>query len=204
MVDESSPPADGVDPLHDETSDAAEETSAAVNTEEEDSQSAADEPNLADQLHEANGRALRAQAELENFRKRARREIDDERKYAGLPLIRDLLTVMDNLELAIQAAGDSEQAQAVADGVKMVRVQFEGVLHQHGCRRIDSLGAVFDPNLHEAAGQEPTAEYEPGAVCRVLREGYQLHDRVIRPSHVFIATPPAEDSAEPLTAGEEN
>ena len=141
-------------------------------------------------LQEANDRALRAQAEFENFRKRVRRDMEEERRYAAVPLIRDLLSVVDNLERAVQAASQNETTTGLLEGVKMVTLQFNGVLEQHNCKRIEADGAPFDPHLHEAIGQEQTNQHPPGTVTRVLRVGYQLHDRVIRPAQVMVAVPP--------------
>jgi molecular chaperone GrpE len=142
------------------------------------------------QIAEANERALRSHAELENFRKRARREMDDERRYAALPLIRDLLQVVDNLQRAVESAGGADASTGLLDGVKMVSQQLLATLSQYSCKRIEAIGQPFDPNLHEAVGQEPTAEFPAGSVSRELRGGYLLHDRVVRPSQVFVAAPP--------------
>jgi molecular chaperone GrpE len=142
-------------------------------------------------VREANDRALRAHAELENARKRWRRDLDDERKYAALPLVRDLLSVLDNLERAIAAAQKSNSGTELLDGVKMVVQMFEATLAQHGCVRIDASGAQFDPAIHEAIAQEPSAEVPAGHVSRAMQVGYKLHDRVIRPAQVFVSTGPA-------------
>jgi molecular chaperone GrpE len=153
----------------------------------------ADAAGVRRQLDEANERVLRVQAELENFRKRTRREMEDERRFAALPVLRDLLAVLDNLQRAIEAAEKSDTGAGLLDGVKMVAQQFDGVLRQHHCRRIEALGQPFDPHLHEAVGQEPSAQFPPGAVVRELRPGYLLHDRVLRPTQVFVsAAPPSE------------
>ena len=141
------------------------------------------------ELRDAHERALRSQAELENYRKRVRREIEDERRYAAVPLITDLLPVVDNLERALQAAQQQESAAGLVEGVRMVFQQLVNVLEQHHCRRIEAEGAAFDPHRHEAVGQERTSDHEPGVVARVVRIGYQLHDRVIRPSQVLVAAP---------------
>jgi molecular chaperone GrpE len=120
--------------------------------------------------------------------------MEDERRYAALSVIRDLLGVLDNLERAVEAAEKSETkggtSAGLLDGVKMVVQQFSAVLAQHHCRRIEAVGQPFDPNLHEAVGQEPTEQYPPGTVVRELRSGYLLHDRVLRPSQVLISTVP--------------
>lgn len=147
---------------------------------------------LAAQLEEANANYLRAKAEVENVLKRTRREIEDERRYAALPMMRDLLAVLDNVHRAIEAAQKDESSGGLLEGVKMVAMQLEGVLDQHGCRAIKALGEPFNPNLHEAIGQEPSSEIPVNHVSRDLRIGYQLHDRVVRPSQVFVSTDPAD------------
>lgn len=148
------------------------------------------------ELDEAKNAALRSQAELENFRKRMRREMDDERRYASMPLLRDLLAVLDNMHRAISASEDSNETAGLLEGVKMVSDQFLAVLDQNDCTPIKSVGSPFDPNLHEAIGQESSAEFAANLVSREMRVGYQLHDRVIRPSQVFVSTgPPAADAA---------
>jgi molecular chaperone GrpE len=151
------------------------------------------------QLREASERALRTQAELENYRKRMQREIADERKYAVVPLVRDLLPVVDNLERAIEhtqarSASEGNAAGDVAsllEGVKLVATQLETVLKQHHCERIPAVGEPFDPNLHQALAQEPSNEHPAGTVSRAYQSGYKLEGRVIRPAQVFVSTGPA-------------
>ena len=140
-------------------------------------------------LAEASDRALRIQAELENYRKRMQRELADERKYAIVPLARDLLAVMDNLERAIAAAEKAGEGQELLDGVRMVATQLDGVLAQHQCQRIDAAGQPFDPNLHQALAQEPS-DQPAGTVTRAVQPGYKLFDRVIRPAQVFVSSGP--------------
>jgi molecular chaperone GrpE len=152
---------------------------------------AAAEERIADletQLREANERTLRGQAELENYRKRAQREMADERKYAVVPLVRDLLAVVDNLQRAIEAAGQTGGGEGLLAGVKLVASQLETVLAQHGCVPIETVGQPFDPNQHQAIAQEPSNEYPAGTVTRSAQVGYKLHDRVIRPAQVFVST----------------
>jgi len=142
---------------------------------------------LSEELREANQRALRWQAELENFRKRVRREMEDERRYASLPVISDLLGVFDNLQRAIEASEQHEQASGLRDGVKMVASQLATVLAKHHCQPIDAVGKPFDPHVHEALMQVPTEEHPPGTVVSLARAGYQMHDRVIRPAQVLVS-----------------
>ena len=141
------------------------------------------------ELAEASDRALRIQAELENYRKRMQRELAEERKYAIVPLANDLLAVVDNLERAIAAAQNSGEGKGLLEGVKMVATQLEALLAQHQCRRIDAAGQPFDPNLHQAIGQEPS-DQPAGIVTRAVQSGYKLHDRVIRPAQVFVSSGP--------------
>lgn len=137
-------------------------------------------------LEEANTRALKAHAELENYRKRVRRELEDERKYAPLPLIKDLLGSIDNLDRAVSSVEENDANKGLLEGVKMVLSQILGTLDKHHCRRIETVGKVFDPHVHEAIAQEPS-ELEPGMVTREVGSGFMLYDRVVRPAHVMVA-----------------
>jgi molecular chaperone GrpE len=142
-------------------------------------------------LEDASDRVLRAQAEMENYRKRARREMEDERRYAMLPLMQDLIPVLDNIGRAIAAAEKSPGGGgALLDGVKLVGQSLETVLARHGCKRIEALGEPFDPAFHEAISQQPSADYPPGSVMLVALDGYVLHDRVVRPAQVIVSTAP--------------
>lgn len=151
---------------------------------------------LESELRQANDRSLRAQAELENFRRRMRREMDDERRYAALPLIADLLGVVDNLDRAMEAAEKNEGANSsLLQGVKMVQAQFLSMLEKHHCRRIGEIGAAFDPNEDQAIAQEPSEQIPAGHVTKVVQFGYRLHDRVIRPAHVLVSSGAAQAAA---------
>jgi molecular chaperone GrpE len=143
---------------------------------------------LQSQLAESREHVLRAQAELENYRKRVQREMADERRYAVVPLVRDLLPVIDNLERAIEAAEKTGGSEGLLAGVKMVLEQLQQVLAQHQCLRIESIGQPFDPQVHQALAQEPSEQYPAGTVSRETQVGYKLHARVIRPAQVFVST----------------
>lgn len=132
-------------------------------------------------------RYLRAQAELENYRKRQRRETEEERKYAAQPVIRDLLPAIDNLRRAADAARNNLQAGDLVRGIDLVLQQVDAVLGTHGARPIASVGKPFDPHLHEAVQQVPSAEHPPMTVTQELERGYTIHDRVIRPSKVIVS-----------------
>ena len=152
--------------------------------------------NLLDQLRtdleEAKDRVLRSQAELENYRKRAAREIEENRRYAELPLIRDLLPVLDNIERAIAASEKTQDVTVLLEGNKLVVRQLEEVLERHHCQRIGALNLPFDPHLHHAISQQPTSEYPPNTVVIVAQSGFQLYDRVVRPSQVIVSRLPDE------------
>lgn len=142
------------------------------------------------ELAEAKDRVLRGQAELENVRKRLRKEMDDERRYAETSLLGDLLPVVDNLGRAMEAGEKAADAASLLQGVKLVAQQLDGVLKKHNCTQIPSFGHPFDPNFHQAIGRQPSAENPPNTVLIVAQEGYKLHDRVLRPSQVIVSAAP--------------
>ncbi len=147
------------------------------------------------ELASTQDRVLRISAELDNYRKRVQREIQDERRYATMPLMREILPVLDNLKRAIDSASPSNQTSepspemtALLEGVSMVFQQLESVLAKQGCVRIEAMGQPFDPNIHDAILQQPSADAEPNTVIFETQTGYKLHDRVVRPSQVIVAS----------------
>lgn len=145
-------------------------------------------------LREANERALRARAELENYRKRMQNDMANQRKYAELPLVRDLLPVLDGFDRAMETVDPSASAAELLQGVRMVSEGLQSVLKQHDCQRIDAEGQPFDPSLHEAIGQEPSEDKPKGTILHVAKAGYRLHERVIRPAQVIVSTGASEKS----------
>ena len=145
-------------------------------------------------IAESQDRVLRTTAELENVRKRMRRELDTERRYADLPMMRELLPVLDNIQRAIEAAEKGGDSGGLLEGFKLVAQQLESVLQKRQCTRIEALGTAFDPHFHEAVSHLPNPDAEPGTVMVVTSEGYLLHDRVVRPAQVVVAA--AASSAE--------
>lgn len=194
--------AEPTDESDEEPDVSTEKTFAAF---EEDAEKTEDEHSaLRAQVQEAQNRALRAQAELENVRKRAQREILEERRYAATPLIRDLLTVADNVDRAIAAAEQTDHNGGLLEGFRMVADQLHNTLEKHGCKKIAADGEPFDPHLHEAICQQPSADHAPGTVMQVTLNGYQLHERVVRPAQVIVsAAPDAEEEANADDAGDE-
>ena len=150
------------------------------------------ESELKRQLEEAEKRALMCQADLENFRRRKNRESADQLKYANLPLLQNLLGIVDNLERALESArNEPAEASALQQGVEMVFSQLQLALENAGCVRMESVGQVFDPNIHEAIMMQP-GEAPANTIVVEALAGYRLHDRVVRPAKVIISTGSAE------------
>lgn len=136
----------------------------------------------------------RATAELENFRRRAKREAELSARYSSLPLIRDLLPALDNVARTIQAAEQTGKVDDLIQGLQMIVAQVDQVFGSHSAKPIPAVGETFDPNLHEALQQVPTDEHPPMTIIQELERGYSMHDRVIRPCKVIVACAPPEES----------
>src|SRR5579885_390869 len=136
-------------------------------------------------------------ADFDNARRRLTQDADRQRKYAIEPLAKDLLTGLDNLERAVQAAPKGGPGGLV-QGVTATINLFLDILKRHGVTPIEvAPGSAFDPHLHEAVTQQPTNDYPPGSVVQVLQQGFLLHDRVLRPASVIVASePPAGGNSE--------
>ena len=140
---------------------------------------------------------LRAVADLENFRRRTARERDDLRAFAAANVVEELMPVLDNLGFALVAAkAPNAELKSLADGVEMVANQFKSALGSHGLKEVNPVGATFDPNLHEALSQQPSDELEEGKVLQVIRVGYTLNGRLLRPAAVIVSGGPATESAD--------
>ncbi len=146
---------------------------------------------------EHRNRAMRWQAEFENYQKRVQRQMADDRRYAAADLIRDLLPVLDNLQRAIESAEKNHDLSALLAGLNMIVKQWQDVLAKHECRRIEALNQPFDPNLHHAISRQPTGDAPPNTVIYVTQEGYILHDRVVRPSQVVVSMPLENEGEQP-------
>jgi molecular chaperone GrpE len=140
-------------------------------------------------------RFLRASAELENYRKRSAREMDDLRKYATQALLKDLLPVADNLDLAIKSAAETNHNErSLLDGIDLTRKELLKVFDRYHVKPIEALGSAFDPNYHEAVMQEESDEHAEKTVITELQKGYLIHDRLLRPSMVVVAAPKANST----------
>jgi molecular chaperone GrpE len=129
----------------------------------------------------------RSVAELENYRKRSQREMQDERKYREIDLLGDLLPVLDNVARAIAAAEKKADADSLLQGFKLLSKQIEEVMSRHHCTKIKTKGEPFDPNFHQAIVHQPNADVPPDTVIDVGIEGYKLHDRVVRAAQVIVS-----------------
>lgn len=143
-------------------------------------------------------RAYRISADLDNARKRFAKEREEMRKFGIEGLLKDLLPVIDNLERAVDHA-ESKGTDGLTDGVKMVLRQFNTTLKTKGAEPFDALGQPFDPQIHEAMTEMPTADYPAGHVASVFQRGWRLNGRLVRPAMVVVAKaldPAPADEAE--------
>ena len=138
-------------------------------------------------------RYLRAVADLENFRRRTLREKDELRQFAASGVLEAMLPVMDNLALAIAAAKQpGADAKNIVGGVEMVLGQIKSALANHGLKEINPLRQPFDANQHESISAQPSTDVPEGSVVTVVRTGYLLNGRVIRPASVVVSAGPAK------------
>ena len=136
---------------------------------------------------EANAVKLRALAEMDNFKKRVQREKEEQARYAAEKVLADLLPTLDNLDLALQYGGQSEESRNMMVGVEMTRTMLLDALKKHGLVPVGEAGQAFDPKDHEAVGQEEAEGVEPGCIVRVMQKGYRLNDHLLRPARVIVA-----------------
>lgn len=138
---------------------------------------------------EAQDKWLRAVAEMDNLRKRTRREVTDAHRFAKADALRGYLDVLDNLERALQssaAGADTGSPDPFRDGIELIRQRMRGVLQEQGVTTIEAMGQHLDPTVHEAVGQLPREGSEPGTIIEVAQPGYKLGELVLRPARVII------------------
>ncbi|HOE97380.1 MAG TPA: nucleotide exchange factor GrpE [Candidatus Sumerlaeota bacterium] len=139
-----------------------------------------------EQLERLKDQLLRAQAEFENYRKRVRRDQEQQIAQAQMKLIEQLLPVLDNFERALANPGES--VEALLQGLQMVQKQMSQVLEQNGLEKVPAMGQPFDPNLHEAVATDPAdAEHPENTVTEVFQDGYRMGNRLLRPAMVKVA-----------------
>lgn len=147
---------------------------------------------IREELIQSQDRHLRLQADFENFRKRALRERTELIQYGHENLVKDLLSTVDNLDRAIEHTQQSDggDLESLLQGVELLQRELHAMLERHAVSEINAMGGAFDPALHEAMAQVPDASVAPNTVIDVLQKGYQLHERLLRPSRVVVAREP--------------
>jgi molecular chaperone GrpE len=130
---------------------------------------------------------LGAHAEMENLRKRTERDVQNAHKFALERFCSELLPVRDSLELGLAAADHAVDIVQLREGVDLTLKQLAAAMEKFGVREVNSQGARFDPNLHEAMAMAPTDQAEPNTVIQVVQKGYTLNERLIRPAKVIVA-----------------
>lgn len=138
-------------------------------------------------------RILYLQADFENFKRIKAKEKEDTVRFGNEVLIKELLPVLDNFELALKHSESTEDYKAVHDGVKLILNEFLKVLERAGVKPVEAMGRKFDPNFHEAMFQEEREDEEPDTVVSELQRGYLLNDRLIRPSRVGVSKRPGAE-----------
>jgi molecular chaperone GrpE len=141
-------------------------------------------------------RYVRTAAELENVRKRAQRDVENAHRFALESFSKELLAVVDSLEMGLEAA-ESADAAALRDGSEATCKLLKSTMGRFGLEEVDPEGEPFDPEFHEAMSMMPSADVEPGSVLTVIQKGYTLNGRLLRPARVIVAAEaPVADPAE--------
>ncbi len=136
---------------------------------------------------------LRLAAEMDNYKKRVLKERESLIKYGAQGLLQELLPILDNFERAIESGNKSRDLDSFLEGVEMIFKQMSDALERKGVSKIDAVGEIFDPNIHEAVMHVNSEEYPENAVIEELQKGYMLHDRVIRPAMVTVSKGAGEE-----------
>ena len=148
-------------------------------------------PEAVDELQRLRNSYLVLLADMENLRARTRKEVQAAGQYAVSRLARDVINVVDVLEMALRAPEAPQQpTDDLRQGIRMTLEEAMRVLGRHGVTPIEALGSTFDPNLHEALYEVERADAEPGTVIAQEKRGFLLHDRVLRPAQVGVSKRP--------------
>ena len=142
---------------------------------------------LKEQIASEKDRILRLSAEFENYKKRKQRELDNFKKFANETIFKQLLTVVDNLERAIDSTKENLDKEGLLKGVELTHREIIKLFETFSVKTVDAENQIFDPNFHQAVTQEETSEVPDNTVTKVLQKGYLLHDRLIRPAMVIVS-----------------
>ena len=155
------------------------------------------EENLRDEIEQLRDEKLRLLADMENLRKRSDRDRMDSIRYGNINFARDILSLGDNLSRALDAIPkDAEKTETITNlinGLRMVQREFTSILEKHGIKKIEALNQRFDHNFHQAMMEIESEEVEEGIVIQEIQSGYNMHDRLLRPSMVGVAKKPNKD-----------
>ena len=151
------------------------------------------------QIQKWRERAMRNQADLENYRKRMTREKTDAVLYANSSLLQALLPILDSFDMGLQAARSEGEDSVIFQGMTMVKKQLDEFLAEEGVETIQTEGEAFDPNRHEAVQQEHSDDVPEGVIISEVRKGFRLRDRLLRPANVVISKGPKTEP-EPVEA----
>ena len=155
------------------------------------------EENLRDEIEQLRDEKLRLLADMENLRKRSDRDRMDSIRYGNINFARDILSLGDNLSRALDAIPkDAEKIETITNlinGLRMVQREFTSILEKHGIKKIEALNQRFDHNFHQAMMEIESEEVEEGIVIQEIQSGYNMHDRLLRPSMVGVAKKPNKD-----------
>ena len=147
----------------------------------------------------SNLRVAELQREIEYLKERYRRDLEEQQKYCYEKFAYELLEVLDNFERALEHSRKTEDIKSLILGIEMIYSQMKKIFEKYGIREIEIEGKEFDPYLAEAVERIETNEYPPNTVVKVIRKGYFIHDKVLRPARVAVAVPPKEEEQEEIT-----
>ena len=143
-----------------------------------------------EEAKETYDRLLRVSADFENYKKRSSREMEEFRKYANQSLLKEMLSVVDNLELAINSSSDGKNTdKTLIEGLNLTLNEILRVFEKFNVTPIEAQGKTFDPAFHEAVMREETVDYPENSVVSEFQKGYLIHDRLLRPAMVVVAVP---------------
>ena len=188
--DEEQPQQEGVEQASVEQATEAQQTEPVENLEAPTVESLMEEvAALQAKVTDQSDSVMRAQAEVQNIRRRAERDVENAHKFALDKFSSDLLPVIDSLERALEAAEnlENEAVKAMRDGVELTLKMFVDTLGKHGIEQLNPMGEPFNPEFHQAMSMVPNPDMEPNSVMAVMQKGYVLKGRLVRPAMVVVS-----------------
>lgn len=179
---------ENLNPFKNEESDENKEESKDKENNSEETEIKSKEDELKAEIEDINNKYLRLAADFDNYRKRQMQERENLIKYGAEDTLKKIIPVLDTFERAKKSIEKLEDINTVKDSYEVCIKQLNDVLDKIGLKKIEAKGKDFDPNIHEAVMQTPSKDYPPHTVIDELQTGYMLHDRVLRPVMVNVAT----------------